>query len=88
MIQILDWTKSNPLLHRVKIISFQKGKNIIYRHQFVFYNYFRLQFTLTALRKKIKEKKPNGGWGDKRDHELCMKFTLANDKGSNKSKKQ
>ena len=31
VIQILDWTKSNPLLHRVKAISFQKGKkaNII-----------------------------------------------------------
>lgn len=39
----------------------------------------KLQFTVTALRKKPKEKKPNGGWGDKRDYELCMNFTLPND---------
>jgi len=35
-----------------------------------------LQFVRTTLRKKIKEKKPNGGWGDKRDHALCLNFTL------------
>jgi len=28
-------------------------------------------------RKKIKLKKANGGWGDKRDHWLCMNFTLS-----------
>jgi len=70
---------SNTGLDKVKSII-TSSKNYLFPE--------RLQFTLTALRKKIKEKKPNGGWGDKRDHELCMKFTLANDKVSNKSKKQ
>lgn len=36
-----------------------------------------LQFTIVGLRKKMKEKKPNGGWGDQRDHQLCMNFTMA-----------
>jgi len=36
----------------------------------------KLSVTRTNLKKKIKLKKPNGGWGDKRDHELCLNFTL------------
>jgi len=35
----------------------------------------KLQFVITKLRKKMKEKKPNGGWSDKRDHDLCLNFT-------------
>ena len=35
----------------------------------------KLQFVVTKLRKKMKEKKPNGGWSDKRDHDLCLNFT-------------
>jgi hypothetical protein len=30
----------------------------------------------TVPRKKIKLKKGNGGWGDKRDHALCLNMTL------------
>jgi len=43
----------------------------------------KLQFVVTTLRKKMKEKKPNGGWGDKRDHELCLNFTLASASNNN-----
>ena len=31
----------------------------------------------------MKEKKPNGGWGDRRDHELCLNFTLASNNNNN-----
>jgi len=38
-----------------------------------------LSISKPTLKKKLKLKKANGGWGDKRDHELCMNFTLSLD---------
>ncbi|XP_037894948.1 alpha-1,6-mannosyl-glycoprotein 2-beta-N-acetylglucosaminyltransferase-like isoform X1 [Glossina fuscipes] len=35
-----------------------------------------LTLTVASLIKKTKLRKGNGGWGDKRDHELCMNMTL------------
>jgi len=61
---------SNTGLDKVKSII-NSAKNYLFPD--------KLQFTMTSLRKKPKEKKPNGGWGDKRDYELCMNFTLPND---------
>jgi len=36
----------------------------------------RLTLVKTLVRKKVKLKKGNGGWGDKRDHKLCHNMTL------------
>lgn len=36
-----------------------------------------LTATVASLMKKTKLRKGNGGWGDKRDHQMCMNFTLA-----------
>jgi len=36
----------------------------------------RLTLVKTLVRKKVKLKKGNGGWGDKRDHQLCHNMTL------------
>lgn len=35
-----------------------------------------LTVSYTTLLKKIKLRKGNGGWGDQRDHMLCMGMTL------------
>jgi alpha-1,6-mannosyl-glycoprotein beta-1,2-N-acetylglucosaminyltransferase len=35
-----------------------------------------LMLTVSSVVKKQKLKKPNGGFGDKRDHLLCMNMTL------------
>ncbi|XP_037809089.1 alpha-1,6-mannosyl-glycoprotein 2-beta-N-acetylglucosaminyltransferase isoform X2 [Lucilia cuprina] len=35
-----------------------------------------LTLTVASLIKKTKLRKGNGGWGDRRDHELCMNMTL------------
>lgn len=35
-----------------------------------------LTLTVASLIKKTKLRKGNGGWGDQRDHELCMNMTL------------
>jgi len=35
----------------------------------------KLSIVKTGLKKKVKLKKGNGGWGDKRDNELCMNIT-------------
>lgn len=35
-----------------------------------------LMLTVSGLVKKQKLKKPNGGFGDKRDHLLCLNMTL------------
>jgi alpha-1,6-mannosyl-glycoprotein beta-1,2-N-acetylglucosaminyltransferase len=35
-----------------------------------------LTLTYTTLLKKTKLRKGNGGWGDRRDHKLCMSMTL------------
>lgn len=32
--------------------------------------------TVASILKKTKLRKGNGGWGDKRDHILCMNMTL------------
>lgn len=39
---------------------------------------FPSQLTLTnaAIAKKTKLRKGNGGWGDVRDHQLCLNITL------------
>lgn len=36
----------------------------------------RLTMVESAVKKKVKLKKGNGGWGDKRDHSLCLNMTL------------
>ncbi|KAJ8680206.1 hypothetical protein QAD02_015993, partial [Eretmocerus hayati] len=36
----------------------------------------QLTLTVAALSKKTKLRKGNGGWGDFRDHELCLNMTL------------
>lgn len=36
-----------------------------------------LSLTMASNVKKNKLRKGNGGWGDKRDHNLCMNFTLS-----------
>lgn len=36
-----------------------------------------LTLTVASVIKKTKLRKGNGGWGDKRDHQLCMNMTLA-----------
>jgi hypothetical protein len=36
----------------------------------------RLSVVKTALKKKLKLKKGNGGWGDRRDHALCLNMTI------------
>ncbi|SPP80936.1 alpha-1,6-mannosyl-glycoprotein 2-beta-N-acetylglucosaminyltransferase isoform X1 [Drosophila guanche] len=36
-----------------------------------------LTLTVPSLSKKTKLRKGNGGWGDLRDHELCLNMTLA-----------
>lgn len=36
----------------------------------------RLSISYTTLLKKTKLRKGNGGWGDRRDHMLCMGMTL------------
>lgn len=36
-----------------------------------------LTLTVPSLMKKSKLRKGNGGWGDMRDHELCLNMTLA-----------
>jgi len=59
---------SNTGLEKVKSII-KSAKNYLFPPS--------LQYTVTGLRKKLKEKKPNGGWGDHRDHQLCINFTLA-----------
>jgi len=58
---------SNAGLDKVKSII-QSSKTYMFPES--------LQFVKTTLRKKLKEKKPNGGWGDKRDHNLCLNFTM------------
>ena len=35
-----------------------------------------LSVSRATVRKKLKEKKPNGGWGDLRDWKLCSTLTL------------
>merc|ERR1712241_685268 len=35
-----------------------------------------LSVSRATVRKKLKEKKPNGGWGDLRDWKLCSNLTL------------
>ena len=78
VIQTLVLTKSNLLSSPQNNIFFLKG--ILYEillKDILTLICFSLQFVRTTLRKKIKEKKPNGGWGDKRDHALCLNFTLA-----------
>jgi len=40
----------------------------------------RLTLVKTLTRKKVKLKKGNGGWGDKRDHQLCRNMTLSHNK--------
>ncbi|XP_041633487.1 alpha-1,6-mannosyl-glycoprotein 2-beta-N-acetylglucosaminyltransferase-like isoform X1 [Drosophila kikkawai] len=37
-----------------------------------------LTLTVPSLMKKSKLRKGNGGWGDLRDHELCLNMTLSN----------
>ena len=37
-----------------------------------------LTLTVASLIKRTKLRKGNGGWGDKRDHNLCINMTLAN----------
>jgi len=39
----------------------------------------RLSVSRTTMRKKLKLKKGNGGWGDKRDHALCLNMSLTLD---------
>lgn len=36
-----------------------------------------LTLTVASLIKKMKLRKGNGGWGDKRDHNLCLNMTLS-----------
>ena len=76
---------SNAGLDKVKSII-ESSKQHFFPERYIFHEIlhkeiltlicFSLQFVRTTLRKKIKEKKPNGGWGDKRDHALCLNFTL------------
>jgi len=35
----------------------------------------KLSVGRVGLKKKVKLKKGNGGWGDRRDHELCRNLT-------------
>ena len=35
----------------------------------------RLAVVKGVVRKKVKLKKGNGGWGDRRDHQLCRNIT-------------
>ena len=79
VIPMLVLTKSNLSSSQPKNICFLRGK---IKSHFGMYRYIilflrSLQFTIVGLRKKIKEKKPNGGWGDHRDHQLCMNFTMS-----------
>ncbi|XP_055373788.1 alpha-1,6-mannosyl-glycoprotein 2-beta-N-acetylglucosaminyltransferase isoform X3 [Condylostylus longicornis] len=37
-----------------------------------------LTLTVASLIKRTKLRKGNGGWGDERDHELCLNFTRVN----------
>lgn len=39
----------------------------------------KLTLTVAGVAKKTKLKKGNGGWGDIRDHELCLNITLNTD---------
>lgn len=34
-----------------------------------------ISLTMPSVTKKTKLRKGNGGWGDKRDHQLCMNMT-------------
>lgn len=36
----------------------------------------QLTLTIGGVIKKTKLKKGNGGWGDLRDHELCLNMTI------------
>ncbi|XP_023317641.1 alpha-1,6-mannosyl-glycoprotein 2-beta-N-acetylglucosaminyltransferase isoform X2 [Trichogramma pretiosum] len=42
----------------------------------------QLTLTLAAVSKKTKLRKGNGGWGDVRDHELCLNMSHQNSPGS------
>eukprot|EP00092_Neocalanus_flemingeri_P008127 GFUD01008767.1.p1 GENE.GFUD01008767.1~~GFUD01008767.1.p1 ORF type:complete len:538 (+),score=109.14 GFUD01008767.1:270-1883(+) len=59
---------SNTVIEKVKSIIKSASKYFFPKS---------LSVSKSTLRKKLKLKKANGGWGDKRDHELCMNFTLS-----------
>ncbi|CAD7084104.1 unnamed protein product [Hermetia illucens] len=46
-----------------------------------------LTLTVASLIKKMKLRKGNGGWGDKRDHNLCLNMTLSVKMKMNQRKK-
>lgn len=37
-----------------------------------------LTLTVASIVRRTKLRKGNGGWGDKRDHLMCLNMTLAN----------
>jgi len=59
---------SNVVIQKVKTIL-KTAKNYLFPP--------RLSVMRTVLKKKLKLKKGNGGWGDRRDHALCMNMTIA-----------
>lgn len=57
------------------ISKVQQVLRIATRSNQLFPKYLTLQ--VASAMKKSKLRKGNGGWGDKRDHNLCMNFTLS-----------
>lgn len=64
--------KKNNCESTAVISKVQQVLNTAKRH--LYPNYLTL--TYTTLLKKTKLRKGNGGWGDRRDHKLCMSMTL------------
>jgi len=58
---------SNSVIEKVKSIL-QTAKEYLYPE--------KLSVVKSPLKKKTKIKKGNGGWGDKRDHALCLNMTV------------
>jgi len=59
---------SNVVIQKVKTIL-KTAKNYLFPP--------RLSVMRSVLKKKLKLKKGNGGWGDRRDHALCLNMTIA-----------
>ncbi|KAJ3639533.1 hypothetical protein Zmor_002888 [Zophobas morio] len=64
--------KKNNCESTAVISKVQQVLNTAKRHLYPSY----LTLTYTTLLKKTKLRKGNGGWGDRRDHKLCMSMTL------------
>jgi alpha-1,6-mannosyl-glycoprotein beta-1,2-N-acetylglucosaminyltransferase len=61
--------ESNQVISKVqKILSVARKSNQLFPKS--------IQLTVASVIKKTKLRKGNGGWGDKRDHLLCLNMTI------------